>query len=30
MVFEAIGGLLGGIPVGWRDVLDVAVVAFLF
>ena len=29
MVFDAIGGMLG-IRVGWRDVLDVAVVTFLF
>ena len=29
MVFDAIGGVLG-IRVGWRDVLDIAVVTFLF
>ncbi len=29
MVFDVIGGMLG-IRVGWRDVLDIAVVTFLF
>lgn len=29
MGFEAIGGVLGGVRVGWRDVLDVAILAFL-
>ena len=29
MAFEGIGGLLGGVDIGWRDLLDIAVVTFI-
>lgn len=29
MALEGIGGLLGGVDIGWRDLLDIAVVTFI-
>ena len=29
MGIEGIGGLLGGVDIGWRDVLDIAIVTFV-